>query len=58
MLGLFRPLEEYVGPSILPVDAISLLRCVLKCSVEYFCLPFVGRDVSTVNWIYVFYYLD
>jgi hypothetical protein len=37
MLGLFHPLEDYAGPSILTVDAlcfIALLGCMLKLSLE------------------------
>jgi hypothetical protein len=58
MLGLFRPLEEYVGPSILTVGALCfvvLLGCMLTFSLESVCLPFVKRDVI---WILECYYLD
>jgi hypothetical protein len=37
MLGLLRPLEQYVGPTILTVDALGFvvsLGCMLKVSLE------------------------
>jgi hypothetical protein len=52
MLGLFRPLEDYVGPSILTVVAlcsVAFLGCMLKFSSEFVCLPFVERDISTIS---------
>jgi hypothetical protein len=41
MLGLFCPLEEYVGPSILTVGTVCFslfLGCVLKFSLESYCM--------------------
>jgi hypothetical protein len=61
MLGLFRPLEENVGPSILTVGAprfVFFLGSMLTFFLELVCLPFVERDISTVIWILEFYYLD
>jgi hypothetical protein len=61
MLGLFRPLEENVGPSILTVGALCfvvLLGFMLKISSEFVCFPFVERDVSTVILSLEFYDLD
>jgi hypothetical protein len=51
MLGLFRPLEKYVGPSILTVGALCfvvLLGCMLKFSLAFLYLPFEERAISTL----------
>jgi hypothetical protein len=51
MLGLFRPLEEYVSPSILTVGALCfgvLLGCMLKFYLEFVYTPFAERDISIV----------
>jgi hypothetical protein len=51
MLGLFRPLEEYIGPSILIVGD---LRCVvffsfmLKLSSKFISLSFVESGIVIV----------
>jgi hypothetical protein len=61
MRGLVLPLEEYVGPSILTVNAlcfIFLFGCMLKFSVEFLCVKFIERGISTVIWILEFHYLD
>jgi hypothetical protein len=61
MLGLFRPLEDCVGPSILTVGALPsvvFLGWVFKFSSESVCLPFLKRDTSTAMWVLQFYYLD
>jgi hypothetical protein len=49
MFGLFRSLEEYVGPSTLPVGVVHLGFLGL-CAEMFFGirLPLVERDVSTV----------
>jgi hypothetical protein len=57
MFGLFCPLEEYGGPSILAVGALCfvvLLGCMLIFSLEFIYLPFVERDISTLIWILEF----
>jgi hypothetical protein len=51
MLGLFRPLEEYVGPSSSIMDALRyfiLFGYGLTFSLEFVYLPFAERDISTV----------
>jgi hypothetical protein len=51
MFGLFRPLDEYVGPAILNVGALCFvffLGCMLKFTLEFVCLPFVERDISCI----------
>jgi hypothetical protein len=58
MRGLFHPLEEYAGPSILLVGVlyfIFFLDCMLELSLESVRLPFIARDISTVIWISEFY---
>jgi hypothetical protein len=58
MLGLFRPLYEYAGPSILTVGVlcfIFILACMLEFSLESASLPFVVRDISSVICILDFY---
>jgi hypothetical protein len=57
---LFRPLEEYVGPSILTVGTLCFvlfLGCILKL-FRNSCLPIVERDIPTVICILEFYYLE
>jgi hypothetical protein len=52
MCGPFRPLQEHVGRSFLAVGALCfvvLLDCMLQFSLKVVQLPFVERDVSTVN---------
>jgi hypothetical protein len=61
MFRLFHRLEESVDPSILTVRALSfviLWGCTLKVSLEYVCIPFVSRNVSTLINILEFYCLD
>jgi hypothetical protein len=63
VLGLFRPLEEHVDPSILTVGALcfaALLDRLLKSCLEfvYIQIQFVGRDVSIVICILGKKYLD
>jgi hypothetical protein len=61
MFGAFRPLEEYVGPSIATLGALPFvvfLDCMLTFTSESACLSFVELEVSTVIWILEFYYLD
>jgi hypothetical protein len=58
MFCLFRPLEEYVCPSILNVGAlnfVALLGCYVKILFGSH-LPFVKHDVSTMIWFSEFYY--
>jgi hypothetical protein len=58
MLGLFRRLEEYVGPFIFAEGAkcfVVLLGCMLKCSSEFVCLPLVERDVHCDLDFRIFY---
>jgi hypothetical protein len=53
MLGLFRPLAECVGPSILTVGApcfVVFLGFMLKFSSEFVRLSFVERNISIVIW--------
>jgi hypothetical protein len=60
MLGLFRPLEKYVGPQIVTVSDLChvlLLGCVLKFSSKFVCIPFVEYNFIVI-WILEFYYLD
>jgi hypothetical protein len=58
MLGVFRPLEEYVDPSIVTVGALFFVS-FLDCVKIFFGirLSFV-EHVSTIIWIIEFYYLD
>jgi hypothetical protein len=52
MHGLFRPLEEYVGPSILTVGILRFVffsGCMLELPSESACLPFLERDIAIVN---------
>jgi hypothetical protein len=61
MFGIFCPLEEYVGPSILTVGALCfvvLVGHVYTFSLEFIYLPFVERGISNVIWIFKFYFLD
>jgi hypothetical protein len=64
MGGLFRPLEGNVGPSIVTVDVLCFVFfwggvvCRNFLQNPRACPPFVTRDISTVNWISEFYYLD
>jgi hypothetical protein len=61
MLGLFRLLDEYVGPTTVNASTLCfvvLLSCTLKFSLEFVYLPFVERDVSIVIWILEFYRLN
>jgi hypothetical protein len=61
MLGPFRPLEEYVGPSILAAGAptfIVLLGCMLTFSLEFVYQSFDKNliqiwnttDLYAYNW--------
>jgi hypothetical protein len=61
MLGLFRPDEKHVSPTILTAGALGffdVLGCMLKFSLESACLPFLEHDISTMIWILECYYLD
>jgi hypothetical protein len=61
ILRLFRPLEQYAGPSILTVGVLCFvffLGWILKCSSETACLSFAERDIFTVIWILELYYID
>jgi hypothetical protein len=61
MLGLFHPLEEYVGPSIITVGILCfvvLLGGMLTFSFEFVGLTFAERGVFTVMWILEFNYLN
>jgi hypothetical protein len=54
VFGLFRALEEYVGPSTLAVGVlyfVSFSGYMLVFSSESACRPFVARDIPIVIWI-------
>jgi hypothetical protein len=55
MLCLFRPLEEYLGPTSLTVGILCVPYWVVNIFVGI-RLSFVERDISTS--ILEFYYLD
>jgi hypothetical protein len=60
MHGLFRPLEEYAGPTILTVGSLRFIffsRCMFELSSGSAYIPFLERDISIVNWILDFYHL-
>jgi hypothetical protein len=54
LFGTFRPLENFVGPSILTVSV--LLGCMFKLSLKFVYLSFVERNASAVIYILKFYY--
>jgi hypothetical protein len=54
MLGLFRPLEEYVGPSILTVGGLCFVSYWIVC-----CLEFEHKFYNCIYvcvYIYIFIY--